>query len=384
MSTTISAAPNTDVGLSSRPIHVVHVVSALNIGGLEKVVYDLVRVTDRERVKARVVCLGEIGALRQDFAELDIPVEALNLAGRRPWFSITPVARRFRELRPDVVHTHNPTPHLVGAAAARLAGCPVVVHTKHGRNYPGDRRKVFVNRCLSWLTDRIVPVSEDAAGVALEIEGIRRDKIEVIWNGIDTQRFAPAPRPPRDRTLRGVHVARLMQESKDQETLFHAVRRVADQEPGFVLDIVGDGPDRGRLEQLCAELRLSDHLRFHGFQSDVQPFLRDADFFVLSSVTEGLSLTLLEAMASGLPVVATDVGGNPEAVRHDETGLIVPSRSAERLTGAMLQLLRNPARARQMGAAGRRRVEEHFDLRRAAARYEELYRFLLSGKSTKR
>jgi sugar transferase (PEP-CTERM/EpsH1 system associated) len=360
------------------PIHVVHLVSTLNIGGLEKVVYDLVRVADRTRLTARVICLGEIGALAGDFAKLEIPVEALNLADRRPWITVPRLVRRLRHLRPDVLHTHNPMPHLVGAVAARLSGVPVVVHTKHGRNYPGVRRKVFLNRALSWLTDRIVPVSHNAAEVALNTERIPPEKVEVIWNGIDTERFAYMHRPPRETTRRAVHVARLSQESKDQVTLLRAVRLVADCEPNFILDIVGDGPDRQRLEQLCDELCLQDHLRFHGFRDDVHTFLGTAEFFVLSSVTEGLSLTLLEAMATGLPIVATDVGGNAEVVIHGETGLIVPARSPEALANAMLELLRKPGNTDQMGLAARRRAEEQFDLRRAAACYDALYRELMA------
>ena len=151
----------------------------------------------------------------------------------------------------------------------------------------------------------------------------------------------------------------------------NAVRIVADKQPDFVLDIVGDGPDRPDLEALCDELRLRAHVNFIGFRDDVHHFLSQAEFFVLSSVTEGVSITLLEAAASGLPIVATNVGGNPEVTVHGETGLLVPPRSPEALALAMLEMLKDSNRARRMGIAGRRRVEQHFDLRRSVARYEE-------------
>jgi glycosyltransferase involved in cell wall biosynthesis len=260
--------------------------------------------------------------------------------------------------------------------AAWISGRPGVVHTKHGRNYPKDKKKVFGNRLASWLSDKIVAVSGDAAEVARHVEKVPDRKIEIIWNGIDVERFfAVEVRPSISQ--RAIHVARLIYPTKDQVTLLHAVRRVVDAEPGFSLDIVGDGPYRAELEALCDELKLRRHVRFLGQRDDVHALMSQADMFVLSSITEGLSITLLEAMATGLPIVATRVGGNPEVVADGETGLLVPPRSPDALAEAILRLVRDPQSARRMGAAARQRAELSFDIRRVVARYEELYRSVL-------
>lgn len=362
-------------------VRVVHLVSTLNMGGLEKVVYDLTRLADRNQFELQVICLGEVGELATDYAALGIPVTSLGVLGKGIMSGIRALSRVLRSDPPDVIHTHNPSPHIVGAVAAKWVGTRVVVHTKHGRNYPDEFRKVWVNRVATWFTDQVVAVSQDSAEVATKIERITRHKVLTIRNGIDLNKFSgdfsEASRDP----LRAIHVARLMYPTKDQKTLLRAVRLIADREPKFQLNIVGDGPHRNEIVQLAADLNLGANVRFLGCRHDVPQLLADAGLFVLSSVTEGLSLTLLEAMAMGLPIVATRVGGNPEVVEDGTTGLLVPPQSPQAMADAMLSLIRNPDRAAQMGLAGRERVEEHFDLRKVVARYENLYVDLLKSRS---
>jgi sugar transferase (PEP-CTERM/EpsH1 system associated) len=363
-------------------VRVVHLVSALNVGGLEMVVLNLARHCDRTRFDLRVLCLQERGALAPRLEELGVPVESLDCPDLARGRTVARLTRRLRQLRPHVVHTHNPNPHVFGSVAAWGAGVAVLVHTKHGRNYPGQFRAVLLNRLATCLSSCIVPVSEDAARVARDVERVPPGKVLVIRNGIDLAGFPAASRPVTGPAARAIHVARL-HPVKDQATLLRAARRVADAEPGFRLDIVGDGPARAELVALRDELALGGHVRFLGCRDDVAGLLSGADFFVLSSVTEGISLTLLEAMATGLPVVATDVGGNREVVASGRTGLLVPARSPDQLAAAMLQMVRSPERTRRMGAAARRRVEEEFDLRRVVARYERLYLSLLRRQGTR-
>ncbi len=359
------------MGTVRGPRRVVHLVLSLNIGGLEMVVLDLVRHTDRRAFEPCVLCLSEVGALGPAFAAAGVPVESLNLAGRSSVRRVLLLARWLRRVRPHVLHTHNPSPHVAGALAARLAGVPVVVHTKHGRNKPADRRAVAWNRLAARLTDHVVAVSEDAADVARRVERVPASKVRVIHNGIDLAVFHPPAAPDADG-MRAIHVARLIG-VKDQATLLRAVRRVVDREPRFRLEILGDGPAREALTRLRQDLGLEQHVHFLGFRSDVGAHLQAADLFVLSSVSEGVSLTLLEAMACGLPVVATDAGGNREVVVPGGTGVLVPPGRPELLADAVLGLLHDRDRARAMGRAGRRRVEESFDLRRVVAAYERLY-----------
>jgi glycosyltransferase involved in cell wall biosynthesis len=223
-----------------------------------------------------------------------------------------------------------------------------------------------------------VAVSLDAAEVARTVERVPPDRIHVIHNGVDVSTITPPT--ARSRGWHVVHVARL-NAVKDQTTLLHAARLVLDHEPGFRLDIIGDGERRDELEQLSTDLGLRDAVRFHGLQEDVRPFLAGVDAFVLSSVSEGIALTLLEAMAAALPVVATDVGGNREVVIPGETGFLVPARDPVALARALITLLGDPERAHRFGAAGRARVTAEFALDTTVAAYETLYVELLQRRA---
>lgn len=377
MSAVLERSDNHDA-LARKRVSVVHLVSNLNMGGLEKVVYDLTRCADHKRFSVSVICLGEIGDLAKEFESIGVPVESLGLSNQGVLRRALALARRWRTSKPNILHTHNVAPHIAGAIAAKLCGDIRIVHTKHGQNYPIVWKVLLVNRIASWLTDRIVPVSKDAAEIAIHREGVPERKITVIRNGIDLMRFSYTDRTEPSSQCKAIHVARLNYPTKDQDTLLRAVRLVADAEPRFVLDIVGVGPHREHLERLCDELQLRPHVKFLGARRDVHALLSRADMFVLSSISEGLPITLLEAMATGLPVVSTGVGGVPELVVQGETGLLVPERSPDALSDAILEIIRNPQRAHKMGAAGRKCVAEHFDLQHVAATYEELYESLVT------
>lgn len=364
------------------PVRVVHLVTSLAIGGLEKVVLDLVRYRTPDRFGARVICLDASGVLQQGFAELGVPVESIGTAGSVP-ARILRLARRLRRLKPDVLHTHNPQAHLHGALAARLARVPVVIHTRHGRQFLGRQPLAAFSRLASRWTSEFVAVSEDAANLARHTERVPEGKLHVIRNGIDVARFEVPAGKPAAPGGRAISVGRL-DPIKDQATLLRAVRLVANAAPGFTLDLVGDGPSRVGLESLARELDLGGHVRFLGYREDVGSMLALADFFVLSSISEGLSLALLEAMAAGLPVVATDVGGNREVVVPGDTGHLVPAGSAEALAAAMTALLSDRSHAGRMGRAARRRIESHFNVRTVVAQYERMYATSLGQDLTSR
>jgi glycosyltransferase involved in cell wall biosynthesis len=168
---------------------------------------------------------------------------------------------------------------------------------------------------------------------------------------------------------------------KDVETLVRATKLAVQVDPTFRLEVAGDGPCLPALKRLTSELGLLDHIRFLGEVRDVPALLARASVFVLSSLSEGISLALLEAMARGLPVVATRVGGNPEVVVEGETGLLVPARSEVELAWAMQRLRNDPEGSRRMGEAGRKRVLQHFDVRQMVAAYEALYLDILGRRS---
>ena len=353
-------------------IHVVHLVIALNVGGLEQVVIDLARRTDRTRFRVTIVCIRELGIHTDRVESLGIPVVSLH-CGNRGLRAILPrLVRTLYPLRPDILHTHNPHPHLVGSLAAMVTWIPMVINTKHGRNTPEVWSSVVANRIASFLSTAVVAVSSDAARVATEIERVPRSKVKTIHNGIDLQKFPYPQRTRRSGSIRAIHIARL-NFIKDQKTLLESVRLVVDRVPDFRLTMVGDGPMREELHALREALQLGGHVDFLGERKDVAALLANADIFVLSSLQEGLSLTLLEAMASGLAVVATDVGGNREVVIPGTTGLLVPAQSPEDLARAIMELVHHPEMAREMGLSGRLRVEKYFSLDVMVKQYEALY-----------
>lgn len=366
----LSRSPiQTDLSVAS-PLRVCHVSLTLKTGGLERILADLVRHHDRSACVPEFLAIKEIGRFAEEIRIAGGIVHQLQPAGRLG--QIAQMRRLFRERKFDVVHTHNTYPHLYASIAAKLAGVPVVVNTRHGQRAGHGWKSRIQFRWTARLVDRIIAVSDDAAQLCVAADGIPAKKVQRIWNGIDLTDFAmtgPASQPI------AISVARLSAE-KDFPTLLRAVPNVLKQVPEFRLKIVGGGPERERLDALIRELGLSEQVQLLGERTDVPQLLTEAGFFVSSSLTEGISLTLLEAMAVGLPVVATAVGGNPEIVVPGETGELVPAGDSLSLAAAIVTMCRNPSQWSTMGARGRARVAEHFDVRRMAKDYEQLYRNL--------
>jgi glycosyltransferase involved in cell wall biosynthesis len=359
----------TSLARPQRRLRIAHVSHGLDVGGLERLLVEFARHADRERFELRFFSLGGRGALGDEIEALGWPVEALGLpSGFRPSLFVK-LAWRLARWGADVVHTHDERPHIYGSVAGWLTRARRV-HTRHrGADMVATSRQRWLLRTMARLSHRYVCVSEASARLALA-QGVAPRKVAVIHNGIDLSRFRPAQGVPEGPA---VLVARLSPE-KDVPTLLRAAARVAQEEPGFRLEIAGDGPDMPALRQLAGELNLTETVRFLGVVREIPALLARANLFVLSSLTEGISLTLLEAMASGLPVVATRVGGNPEVVADGATGLLVPAGDPQALAAALVKLWRDPTARLALGQAGRRRAEEHFDIRRMVASYEECYR----------
>ncbi len=365
----LARAASERVDAVARPLalRVVHVVPGFGIGGLERMLVDFARRVDARRFEQSFVAIGADGPIGIELAAMGRPVTALAKEdGFRPAL-VFRLARLLRERGADVVHTHNAAGLFYGAPAARLAGVKRIIHTRHGVE-PISGRAMQALRTISLLVDRIVCVSADNADLA-QREGFPARKLDTLLNGVDLERFpCRGPAPGRSTLL----VARLSPE-KDIATLLRAAAILRDRGRPIALHIVGSGPCLAELIALRDELALADTIAFHGPRVDVREALAAAGLFILPSITEGISLTLLEAMASGLPSVATAVGGNGEVVVDGETGLLVPPSNPGAMADAIDAVLSDPTRAQAMGAAGRRRVEERFDIARTIAAYEALY-----------
>jgi len=348
---------------------IVHVTFGLDVGGQEKLLVEFARRADRGRFDLQFVSLGSRGVLADEIEELGWPVTALGLPnGLRPSL-VVKLARTFRRWRPDVVHTHDDRALFYAGPAAWVTRVPLVVNTRHGRNFHFTPRQVAVGRRLARLVDRYVSVSDDARTLCVA-EGIAPSRLRTILNGIDTGRFrfgGPDPSGPV------VTVARLSPE-KDVANLVRATAIAAERVPELRVEVAGGGPCLADLNRLAVELGASDHIAFLGEVREIPALLARARIFVLPSRSEGIPLTVLEAMACGLPVVATRVGGLPEVVDEGVTGLLVPTADPAALARAIIKIWNDPDRGDRLGRAGRQRAEERFDVRRMVAQYENLYR----------
>ncbi|MBX9677906.1 MAG: glycosyltransferase [Gemmataceae bacterium] len=348
---------------------VVHVSLGLDVGGQERLLVEFARHADREKFDLTFVSLTSRGIIADAIDEARWPVLAL---GERPGFSVGRffrVGRLLRSLEADILHTHDDGPLVYGSLGGRLGRVGRHVHTHHHGLLPNVSRRQ--QRLAGWaarLTYAFVCVSEDSAR-QMTAGGVPVRKIRTLHNGIDLDRFSFQGSNPAGPV---VTVARLSPE-KAIENLLRAAAIVVASDRSFRLEIAGDGQCREDLHRLTRELKLEDHVTFLGEIRDVPALLARASLFVLPSRTEGISLTLLEAMARGLPVVTTRVGGNPEVVDDGKTGFLVPSQDPAELAVAILRMRADPAESQAMGRLGRHRVETHFDVRRMIRDYEELY-----------
>ena len=359
-------------------IHIAHIVSNLDIGGLEKVVISLVNHLDTERFRPALFCLGNGGEL---VADVRCDVTSLGKGEGFSYLLPLRLARLFRRERIDIVHCHNFSPLIYGALAGTIVAVKGVVYTVHGAKTSARKKTSWIQRMD--VVKKVVTVSEDARRVALASGALPSKKIDTIVNGISMAGFEGAfDRAtkrgqlgfPTDATVYGI-VARLTP-AKDHATLFRSFRLLVEEHPHAVLAVVGDGELEAGLHALAGELGVEDCVRFLGRRHDVADILRALDVFVLSSTTEGLSITLIEAMAAGLPIVATRVGGNSEVVIDRETGLLVPAADPEAFKTAMAWMLGNPEGARHMGRSGRERATTHFSVERMVKRYQTIYETL--------
>jgi sugar transferase (PEP-CTERM/EpsH1 system associated) len=301
----------------------------------------------------------------------------------RDWTTVLRLAGALRRLRPDIVHSRN-WGAFDAVPAARLAGVRTVIHGEHGREAEDpeghDRRRNRLRRALGPLVTRFVAVSADLAAWLVDTVGIRRDKVVTIHNGVDTDRFRPGDGAEAREAL-GVSADALvvgavgrLDPVKDHAGLIDAFARVVEGTPHAALLVAGDGPCRAALEAQVRGRRLEARVKLLGERADVPLVLRALDVFVLSSIAEGVSNTLLEAMATGLPVVATRTGGNPELVEAGVTGQLVPTANPAALAEAFALYAAEPGLRRRHGAAGRRRAVERFGLPVMAEGYRRLYR----------
>lgn len=368
---------------SNAPL-VVHVVYRLGIGGLENGVVNLINHMPPSRYRHAIICATDHTDFIKRIHRRDVAVYALNKQPGNDLHAQYRLWKLLRQLRPAIVHTRN-IGTIEYVIPALLAGVARRVHGEHGRDMldiDGRNKKyLLMRRLYAPFVSRFITMSRDLEQWLVEVVGIRRDKVTQLYNGVDLERFNNAT--VYNRHQFGLNendfvigtVGRLQGE-KDQATLIKAFSLLQTERPStgaIKLLIIGDGPEREKLERLAVERGMADRTLFLGPRDDVASMLGLLDLFVLPSLGEGISNTILEAMAAALPVVATNVGGNPELVDEGRTGLLVAAADERAMADAITVYIKSPELLLQHGAAGRKVVEERFSILAMVNRYMESY-----------
>ncbi|HLQ77553.1 MAG TPA: glycosyltransferase [Terriglobia bacterium] len=357
-----------------------------NIGGTERQFVQLVQQIDLNRFDLHVGCFEQAGSFLPFIESRGVPLEEFrirNLYSPATWQAQWRFARYLRERQIHIVHSYGFYPNFFAVPAARLAGVPVVIASIRDTGEVLSPAKRRVQKAICRMATCVL-ANADAVRDRLVLDGYDAGKITVIRNGIATHSFNRQEHDSPIRREFGIPddvpvllaVSRL-NELKGIPYLLKALPMVLERYPKVRLLVVGDGAQRSTLEKFTEMMGLNGSVVFTGFRLDVSNLLREASISVLPSLSEGLSNVLIESMAAGVPVVATDVGGNPEVVQDGVTGILVPPRNPNALARAILQMLDDPGLAECMGKVGVLRIQHRFSIDRALHETEHLYSSLL-------
>jgi glycosyltransferase involved in cell wall biosynthesis len=383
-------------GPQSTRLKLVFLIGALDVGGTERQLIDLAARVDRQQFHPIIYCFAARGPLADDAKRAGVEVRSADLRGLRPWkhpvqllWRTLKMVRELRSLRPDILHALLFHAYTIGAFLSPLIGARVFVSSRRSLGHFKARRRaaLLIERAANRFATVIVANSEAVRRDVLIQEGLAAERVIVIHNGIDVAPFAGCQGELVRREIgissdaQVVGVLANFISYKGHEYFLAAWRKIRTAYPHAVAIFVGDGRTRHRVERLAAELRLASGVRFLGNRLDVPMVLASIDILVHPSEQEGFSNAILEGMAAGRPVIATDVGGNAEAVVQEETGLLVPSGDPAALAAAIERLLASPETGRAFGKAGQRRVEREFGMDRMTRAYERLYIDVLRTKA---
>lgn len=378
--------------MDSRTPRIAYLIDSLGMGGAERVLLSTLQHLDRGRFEPQVCVLQERDGnpLAAEVRKLGIRVDMVPVGRLRDPRALVRVVRHLRSSGAELVHSQLEFSNTLGGAAARILGIPCVSTLHTFDDPPSGTRDAWRTR-LMWasmrhLHARVIAVSEAVRIHHMEHGRLPADKVVTIYNGVDVEAFERSD-PSRRLSLRdGLGIApeaaviasvAVLREAKGLQYLIDAMSRIHETVPAAKLLIVGEGEFGPALLRQAAGLGLEGHVVFTGMRADVADLLAMSDLFVLPTLGDVLPTVVAEAMAAGLPVVASNVGGLPEMVDDGRTGILVPPSDAGRLADACSRLLLEPQLAESMGRAGRDFVKERFDIRGQSARLGSLYAALL-------
>ncbi len=367
--------------MNSPKVKILHVTFNMGIGGTEQVIRQIIENSDPEKFVHEILCIdGEIGPLGQALKAKGFFIEKVRRQPGTDFKLLRFMRRLIKQRKVGVLHCHQYTPYFYGVLSALFTSTKVIF-TEHGRFYP-DRHNVkrrFVNPLLVLATNHITAISRSTADAVATYEYMPREKIQVIYNGIKEIDTNSETRESLLRELdlspefRYLGTISRLQPIKNQAMMINAFFKVKSQLPDTKLVLIGDGEKMSALKQLAVSLGIEDDVIFTGFLNNPQRFIKSFEVFLLSSFSEGTSMTLLEAMALAKACVVTDVGGNPEVVENNVTGYVVPSDNEVFFSEAIIDLLLDNKKRNDFAAAGRRKYLNNFTVAKMNGDYHKLY-----------
>lgn len=361
---------------------IAHVVDSMEVGGAETLVLQMCHLQRKQGHAPCVYAVAALGALGERMQAEGFAVQPN--VGRHLSDATRHFFRIFKASRPDVVHVHNPTPTIYAAAAARIAGVPSILSTRHSlvappRNLVMELKYAVAAKFCDW----IVGICDATTNNLKSVHSAPAGKIVRVYNGTTPLSRVEKDRWPPKSGFTLVYVGRLAA-VKNHVVLLNAFRSALSSMPGLRLWMVGDGSERSALERTASELGITAEVTFWGQQLDVAPFFSAADAFIMSSKSEGLPISLLQAFSLGLPAIVTDVGGMAEVVRLSQAGVIVPRTDAREMSAAILRLASNPGEWEHFSRNAEAAFDSHFTLQTMVNTYMDLYRRTARVRQAKR
>ncbi|MBN1901059.1 glycosyltransferase [Candidatus Sumerlaeota bacterium] len=368
-------------------LRIAHIISALGKGGMEFAVSRLALEQKKMGYDVSMICIRELGSTAEMLISGGVPVHLCPLKSRVNPFSLFRLRSLLCELKINVAQTHNYRPNVSGVIAAKMARIPVIVSSLRTVNRWDTYRQFLMDRFVCLFRDAIVCVSKEVRDRYIEKIKWRPEKLRVIHNGIDPELLKQREKADYLYSKHGLKredrhiasIARLVR-IKDHSTLLKALKVIISERKDVKLLLLGEGPLKEDIEKEARNLGIEENVLFLGHQQNIPDWLTIADISILSTHVEGFSSTILESMAVGVPVIATNVGGNPEAIEDGVTGFLTPPSDAGAIAEKALLILDNPQIAREIREKARQKVAESFTIDVTAKKTIELYRNILQKK----
>lgn len=379
---------------SPTKINLMHIVLSLVAGGLERLVVEIALRMDRRVFNVEVCCFNELGHFGEILKDSGVSITLLpkSVVYHNLFYPFSlrafSLKRILKAKNIHILHMHSGT-FFVSTQAGVLARTPARIYTDHGRAMLDTRKRLIEDRISGLFVDKVIAVSNDLKDYLIDVVKLPRKKVVTVINGINTDIFFPHTRKPElldefhiPRNCQVIGTVGRLDKVKDQVSLLKAFGKVHEKIPETVLMFVGDGPMKQCLTDLAVEKNLKDSVIFTGIRKDIPDLLNLFDVFVLSSLSEGTSISLLEAMASGVSPVVTNVGGNPSVVDHMINGIVVEAERTTQLAEAIIDVLLDETKRGQFGRNAVRKVRDNYGIERMVRDYTSIYLELL-GKRKK-